>query len=111
MQKSSRYSSMLLRGMALLLGHHTWSGRDLLSSSAASKLSETPCACAFGCTDAGQFPLVAWIHVLCGLQAAGVQVKSFHYNGTFHGFLHFPVPQAGQALDAMAAELRSAFAA
>ena len=46
---------------------------------------------------------------LCGLQAAGVQVNSFHYNGTFHGFMNFPVPQANEALDAMSAELRSAF--
>ncbi len=45
----------------------------------------------------------------CGLQAAGVQVNSFHYKGTFHGFMQFPVPQAKEALEAMSAELRSAF--
>lgn len=43
------------------------------------------------------------------MQAAGVPVHFHHYEGTFHGFLHFPVPQAGEALDAMAADLRSAF--
>ncbi|CAL5228497.1 g11644 [Coccomyxa viridis] len=43
------------------------------------------------------------------LKAAGVQVNSFHYKGTFHGFMQFPVPQAKEALEAMSAELRSAF--
>ncbi len=52
---------------------------------------------------------MAWADGLCVLQAAGVQVNSFHYKGTFHGFMHFPVPQAKEALDAMSAELRAAF--
>ena len=53
-------------------------------------------------------------HILswcCALQAAGVHVESFHYDGTFHGFLGFPVPQAAQALEVSASQLRSAFSA
>ena len=43
------------------------------------------------------------------VQEAGVHVDSFHYDGTFHGFLGFPVPQAAEALDVSASQLRSAF--
>ena len=43
------------------------------------------------------------------MQAAGVHVNHLYYEGTCHGFLHFPVPQAAKALDASAEDLRAAF--
>ena len=45
------------------------------------------------------------------MQAAGVHVNHLYYEGTCHGFLHFPVPQAAEALDASAEDLRAAFSA
>ena len=45
------------------------------------------------------------------MQAAGVHVHDLNYEGTCHGFLGFPVPQAAEALDASAGDLRAAFSA
>jgi len=60
------------------------------------------------CSYAAQ-PSLYRLTCCCVLQGSGVSVKSHYYKGTFHGFLHFPVPQTGAALDAMAADLQSAF--
>ena len=43
------------------------------------------------------------------MQAAGVPTEFKQYDGTFHGFLHFGVPQAEEALKLSAQALRKAF--
>ena len=43
------------------------------------------------------------------MQAAGVKVEYKNFEGTFHGFLSFPVPQAKEGMAMCVHALREAF--